>query len=78
MTELGSELLHESITFPCPRCGFYLEIHMIDAITRACRWCPCCRAQIEVIDVTGSVSVAIGSVDAEMAKLEKQLRRLFH
>lgn len=55
--EIGGEWLE----IPCPACSYRMEVQVVDVLSQAYRWCRCCRAQVNLVDVDGSVA---GNVDA--------------
>jgi len=70
-------MLTQLIDFPCPACGFWLEVQLVDVLTQSYRWCACCRRRVRLLDSGGTVSGAVANVDAAMKELESQLKRLF-
>lgn len=71
------DLDHAFVEVPCPRCGYHVEVQLLDARTQSYRWCPCCRGRIHLIEPDGSVSVGLDAVDDALHALQKSLRRAF-
>ena len=65
------------VDVPCPRCGYGVEVQLLDARTQAYRWCPCCRARIHMIEPDGSVSGSVDAVEETMRALTETLRKAF-
>ena len=61
----------------CPRCGYGVEVQLLDARTQVYRWCPCCRGRIHLVEPDGSVSVGVDVVEEAMQSLQETLRRAF-
>jgi hypothetical protein len=68
---------HVDIEAPCPRCGYRLEIQMVDVRTQAWRWCPCCRAQIRLTEPDGSVSGSTDQIRRALRELNAEIGKLF-
>jgi hypothetical protein len=65
------------VEVPCPRCGYGVEIQLLDARTQVWRWCPCCRVRIRMVEPDGSVSGSVAAVEDAMRSLEETVRRMF-
>lgn len=75
--KLSFEILASLVSFPCPRCGYEVEIQLLDARVQAYRYCPCCRARIRLVDADGSMFGALEEIDLAMKQLNKALKGLF-
>lgn len=75
--KLSAEILQNLVSFPCPDCGYEVEIQLLDARVQAYRYCPCCRVRIHLVDVDGSLFGALEDVDLTMDQLAKALKGLF-
>lgn len=71
------DLDHVMVDVPCPRCGYGVEVQLLDARTQVYRWCPCCRVRIHLVEPDGSVSVSIDAAEEAMHSLAETLRRAF-
>ena len=71
------DLDHVMVEVPCPRCGYGVEIQLLDARTQSWRWCPCCRLRIRMVEPDGSVSASITAAERGMQSLQETLRRMF-
>ena len=71
------DLDHVMVEVPCPRCGYMVEIQLVDARTQVWRWCRCCRARIRMVEPDGSVSGSIAEAEDAVRSLEETLRRMF-
>lgn len=71
------DLDHLLVEVPCPRCGYHVEIQLLDARTQVWRWCPCCRGRIHMVEPDGSVSGSTIAVEEAMRSLEETIRRRF-
>ena len=65
------------VEVPCPRCGYAIEIQLLDARTQVWRWCPCCRVRIHLVEPDGSVSVSVDAAEEAMRSLEETVRKAF-
>lgn len=70
------DLDHVTLDISCPRCGYGVEIQLLDARTQVWRWCPCCRVRIRMVEPDGSVSGAVTAAEAAMNSLAETLRRM--
>jgi DNA replicative helicase MCM subunit Mcm2 (Cdc46/Mcm family) len=75
--KLSSEILASLVAFPCPRCGYEVEIQLLDARVQAYRFCPCCRSRIHLVDADGSMFGAFEEVDLAMQQLTSALKGIF-
>lgn len=71
------DLDHVLMEVPCPRCGYGLEIQLLDVRTQVWRWCACCRVLIRLVEPDGSVSASITGAEIVMRSLEDTIKRLF-
>lgn len=65
------------VEVPCPRCGYGVEIQLLDARTQVWRWCPSCRVRIRMVEADGSVSGSVSAAEGAMRSLDETLRRMF-
>lgn len=71
------EILKSLIAFPCPQCGYEVEIQLLDARVQAYRFCPCCRERIRLVDSDGSLFGALEAVDLAMKDFTNSLKGMF-
>jgi hypothetical protein len=61
------------IDVACPRCGYAIEIQLLDATVQAYRWCPCCRVQLHLVE-DGSASNAVTDVESSLTAFLRSLK----
>ncbi len=59
----------ELVDVPCPRCGYAVDVWMIDIRLGSRVFCPCCKVPIQLVDQHAQAGVA-------SRQLEEALRRL--
>ncbi len=69
------DLCYQMVDVACPRCGYGIEVQILDIRTQAYRWCPCCRGRIHLVEPDGSVSVEVDAVEEAMSSVLETLRR---
>lgn len=57
----------------CPRCGFVMEVAIVDVVAQTYRWCPGCHGHIRLKDDGGSVAVSLQEIDAAIRSLSSCL-----
>lgn len=60
--------------FECPKCGYSIEIRLIEAKTESTVPCYCCKTWIKLIDHEGSTHVGISSINSAVNELERMLK----
>lgn len=78
MSESFSSVLLGSLTeFPCPVCGYVVEVEVVDVVCQVRRWCPCCRTAIQLIEAGGEMTGVLAGIDRAVGDLEESIRRAF-
>lgn len=75
--KFSTEILKNLVSFSCPKCGYEVEIQLLDARVQAYRFCPCCHARIHLVDASGSMFGELEAIDLAMQELNETLRRMF-
>jgi len=61
------------VDFECPRCGYSIDIQLVDAKAEATVFCHNCKIPIKLNDQEASVHSGLDQIDAAM----RQLKNLF-
>jgi hypothetical protein len=73
---MALDLDHVTVEVPCPKCGYGVEIQLLDVRTQVWRWCPCCRARIRIVEPDGTVSGSTKTVDETLQSLADTIKRM--
>jgi ribosomal protein S27E len=73
---IGRQMEGSFIDVPCPGCGYVIDVQLVDVRTSAFHSCPCCRAQIHLVD-DGSANAGMNRVEEAIDGIGDQLRRMF-
>lgn len=57
------------VELDCPRCGYGLEVDLVDARTHVSRFCPVCKTRLDLRDGDGSVYGAEQEIEAALKEL---------
>jgi hypothetical protein len=66
----------ELIDVPCPRCGYVVEVELLDAVCQSYRWCPCCRVRVHFNEGRADVYGPLEDVESAMRELDEQIDEL--
>jgi hypothetical protein len=64
------------IEIECPRCGYPIEIEMIDARLECRLFCPNCKSQVRLHDYESSLHAAQAEIHSGMERLTQAFREL--
>lgn len=57
------------IDSPCPRCGYAIEVQLIDVRLQSRVFCPCCKEAVQLIDAGASNEIAARQLDDALRRL---------
>lgn len=63
------------IDIECPRCGYAVDLQLVDAKAEATMFCHNCKAIIRLRDHEASVHSGLAAIDAAFQKLEQTFKR---
>jgi rubredoxin len=58
------------VSVECPRCGYALDVQLIDLRLEARIFCPNCKIEIQLMDESASVHGAGEDIEAAMSRLK--------
>jgi predicted RNA-binding Zn-ribbon protein involved in translation (DUF1610 family) len=68
------DLSNHLIDVPCPKCGYELEVQLVDVRLESRIFCPNCKATILLRDEGASTETSLRGVDQAMKELEQSFR----
>lgn len=64
------------IDVPCPRCGYPVEVQILDIRLQSRVFCPSCKVGIQLIDEGASTDVGLRQIDSALEDLNKMIERM--
>ena len=64
------------IILDCPNCGFGTDIQLMSVKLQETVFCPCCKVNIQLVDVDASAHAADKSIHAAVDDLQRELKKL--
>lgn len=73
MDDLATQFLHMDVDANCPLCGYSMWLRMSEIIAQVTVQCPCCRAEIRLIDDHGNSATAGSRLEGRLRDALKRM-----